>query len=83
MTQETTDSSATNTYTLVAKIKPGEVDNLTTTQIRDEFRDSRTIIEQQMSAILGTPFTVEGAAVPGNPEDFDTALDIPLGETDR
>ncbi|HEX2829104.1 MAG TPA: cadherin domain-containing protein, partial [Burkholderiales bacterium] len=55
---------------------PPEVDNLTTAQIQSEFQGSKTIIEQKMTEILGTPFTVEGAAVPGNPEDYDTALDI-------
>jgi Ca2+-binding RTX toxin-like protein len=54
---------------------PPEVDD-PSVNIAFEFQQSKAIIEQHMSQILGQPFTVEGAAVPGNPEDLATALNI-------
>jgi predicted lipoprotein with Yx(FWY)xxD motif len=55
---------------------PFDTNSLTATQIEHQFLGAKQIIEQQMSAILGQPFTVEGAAVPGNPENLTTALKI-------
>ncbi len=55
---------------------PDDTNLLSATQIKTEFQNSRTIIEQQMSQILGTPYTVTGAAVPGAPETLATALAI-------
>jgi Ca2+-binding RTX toxin-like protein len=55
---------------------PEVTDVLTAAQIQAEFQGSKTLIEQQMSQILGRPFTVDGAAVPGAPESLATALAI-------
>ncbi|HYC46514.1 MAG TPA: hypothetical protein VED01_13655, partial [Burkholderiales bacterium] len=55
---------------------PHNTNQLNAAQIQYEFNGSRQIIEQQMSQILGAPFTVEGAAVPGNSENLATALAI-------
>ncbi|MGZ8196781.1 MAG: type I secretion C-terminal target domain-containing protein [Burkholderiales bacterium] len=55
---------------------PHVTDQLTTAQIQYEFEGSRQAIEQQMSQLLGRPFTVDGAAVPGAPENLATALAI-------
>jgi len=55
---------------------PHDTNVLTAAQIQAEFQGSKTIIEQQMSQILGKPFAVDGAAVPGAPESLATALAI-------
>jgi Ca2+-binding RTX toxin-like protein len=55
---------------------PENTNTLSASQIQSEFQGSRQIIEQQMSQILGHPFTVDGAAVPGMPESLSTALSI-------
>ena len=55
---------------------PHDTNVLTASEIQTEFQGSKTIIEQQMSQILGQPFTVDGAAVPGAPESLATALAI-------
>ncbi|HEX2828993.1 MAG TPA: type I secretion C-terminal target domain-containing protein [Burkholderiales bacterium] len=55
---------------------PEDTNLLTAAQFQFEFQQSRTVIEQQMSAILGRPFTLDGAAVPGAPENLATALSI-------
>jgi uncharacterized delta-60 repeat protein len=55
---------------------PFNTNTLTAAQIQPEFQGSRQIIEQQMSAILGRPFSVEGVAVPGNNENLLTAQSI-------
>lgn len=55
---------------------PDVTDTLTPAQLQHEFQDSKEIIEQEMSAVLGRPFTVEGAALPGAPENLTTALAV-------
>ena len=55
---------------------PFDTNTLTAAQIQYEFQQSKQMIEQQMSQILGRPFTVDGAAVPGQPENFQTAMSI-------
>ncbi len=55
---------------------PENTNLLSAAQIQTEFQGSKSIIEQQMSQILGKPFTVDGAAVPGAPESLATALAI-------
>jgi len=55
---------------------PHDTNILTAAQIQAEFQGSKTIIEQQMSQILGKPFVVDGAAVPGAPESLATATAI-------
>jgi Ca2+-binding RTX toxin-like protein len=55
---------------------PFNTNALTAAEIQSEFQGSRQIIEQQMSQILGRPFTVEGVAVPGNNENLLTAQQI-------
>lgn len=55
---------------------PHDTNTLTAAQIQHEFQGSKQIIEQQMSLILGEPFTVDGAAVPGASENLATALSI-------
>lgn len=55
---------------------PDNTDLLTPAQIQFEFQQSAAVIEQQMSAYLGTPFHVVGTAVPGNPESLPTSQDI-------
>ena len=55
---------------------PHDVNTLTSTQIQYEFQQSKLIIEEQMSQLLGRTFTVDGAAVPGAPENLASALAI-------
>ena len=55
---------------------PHNTNALTAAQIQSEFQGSKQIIEQQMSQILGRTFVVDGAAVPGNPENLATAQSI-------
>jgi serralysin len=55
---------------------PEDTNVLTPAQIQAEFQSSKQIIEQEMSKILGKPFTVEGVAVPGAPETLPTALQV-------
>jgi serralysin len=55
---------------------PDDTNPLTPAQIQFEFQQSAQVISQQMSAYLGTPFTVAGAAVPGAPETLATAQQI-------
>jgi serralysin len=55
---------------------PEDTNSLTSAQIQYQFAQSRLVLEQQMSAYLGTPFTDVGAAVPGAPETLQTAKDI-------
>ena len=61
----------THTYT-----HPEDTNLLTPAEIQFEFQQSKLLIEQQMSAYLGTPFTVAGAAVPGMPELLPTSEQI-------
>ena len=55
---------------------PEDTNTLSPAQIQFEFQQSKQVLEQQMSAYLGTPFTVSGAAVPGAPETVLTAEQI-------
>ena len=55
---------------------PHDTNVLTAAQIQAEFEGSKAILEQQMSQILGKPFVVDGAAVPGAPESLATAAAI-------
>ena len=55
---------------------PHDTNVLTAAQIQAEFQGSKTIIEQQMSQLLGRPFIVDGAAVPGGSESVATAVAI-------
>lgn len=55
---------------------PFDTNTLTPAQIQFEFQQSAQVIDQQMSAYLGTPFRVAGAAVPGAPETLTTAQRI-------
>lgn len=55
---------------------PENTNVLTPAQIQTEFQQSKSIIEQQMSAYLGSPFTVLGAAVPGATEMLPTSRNI-------
>lgn len=55
---------------------PENTNVLTPAQIQTEFQQSKSIIEQQMSAYLGSPFTVLGAAVPGATETLPTSRNI-------
>lgn len=49
---------------------PANTNTLTTDKLKFQFADSRTVIEKEMS------LNNLGAAVPGNPEDLTTALEI-------
>ena len=53
---------------------PDNTNILTPAQFQSEFQGSKQIIEQQMSQILGRPFVVDGAAVPGASENLAAAL---------
>jgi hypothetical protein len=55
---------------------PDDTNTLTPAQLQFEFEQSKLVLEQQMSAYLGTPFTVTGAAVPGAVETLQTAQQI-------
>ncbi|GGD90307.1 hypothetical protein GCM10011390_06360 [Aureimonas endophytica] len=55
---------------------PENTNLLTTEQIAFEFGQSKAEIEKQMSAYLGRPFTIDGAAVPGAPEKLPTSTEI-------
>lgn len=55
---------------------PLDTNALTPAQMQFEFEQSKQVLEQQMSAYLGRPFTVTGAAVPGADETVDTARQI-------
>lgn len=55
---------------------PHFTDLLTPAQIQYEFQGSDQIIEREMSLLLGRPFALDGAAVPGAPENLATALSI-------
>ncbi len=55
---------------------PHDTNILTAAQFQSEFQGSNAIIEAEMSKILGRPFVVDGAAVPGAPESLATALSI-------
>lgn len=55
---------------------PEDTNVLTPTELQFQFEQSKLVLEQQMSAYLGTPFTVQGAAVPGATETLSTAEQI-------
>lgn len=55
---------------------PEDTNVLSAAQIQSEFLGSKQIIEREMSALLGRPYAVDGAAVPGAPENLATALSI-------
>ncbi len=55
---------------------PEDTNLLTPAQIQFEFQQSKAVIEAEMSKILGRAFTIEGAAVPGAPEQLATSLEI-------
>jgi hypothetical protein len=55
---------------------PHVTDALTAAELEREFRDSRDIIEQQMSDVLGRAFTVDGLSMPGAPESLVTAVAV-------
>lgn len=55
---------------------PENTNTLSAEQIAFEFGQAKTVIEQQMSALLGTNFEVAGAAVPGAPETLATSKAI-------
>jgi Ca2+-binding RTX toxin-like protein/peptidoglycan/xylan/chitin deacetylase (PgdA/CDA1 family) len=50
--------------------------NMTPAQLQTEFLTSEQVLEQQLSAYLGTPYNITGAAVPGAAETVDTSLAI-------
>jgi len=55
---------------------PDNTNVLTPAQIEFQFEQSKLAIEQQMSAYLGKPFTILGAAVPGAIETLATSEQI-------
>jgi serralysin len=55
---------------------PHDTNALAASQIQTEFGTSKQIIETEMSRLLGQAFGVDGAAVPGAPENLATALEI-------
>ncbi|KQM65512.1 cadherin [Sphingomonas sp. Leaf17] len=55
---------------------PENTNLLTDAQIAYEFGASRAELELQMSAFLGKPITIGGAAVPGAPEQIATSQEI-------
>ncbi len=55
---------------------PEDTNTLTPAQLEFEFEQAKLVLEQQMSAYLGTPFTVTGAAVPGAVETLATSQQI-------
>ncbi|MCB1505177.1 MAG: discoidin domain-containing protein [Hyphomicrobiaceae bacterium] len=70
-----------HSYTHLIDLNPAENTNILTTGTGPgtfdyEFNQSNIEINAQLSAFLGTPFTVTGAAVPGAPETLATAEQI-------
>ena len=55
---------------------PENTNVLTPDQIRFQFADSQTVLNSQISAYLGRPFQISGAAVPGAPETLATSEEI-------
>ncbi|SDD49660.1 Hemolysin-type calcium-binding repeat-containing protein [Sphingomonas sp. YR710] len=55
---------------------PDNTNLLSAAQIQTEFADSTTILNQQLSAYLGHPYNIVGAAVPGAPETVATSTEI-------
>jgi Ca2+-binding RTX toxin-like protein len=55
---------------------PENTNLLTDEQIKFEFGQSRAELEKQLSAFLGKPVSVGGAAVPGAPEQIATSQEI-------
>ncbi|CAN5321722.1 hypothetical protein BH11PSE5_BH11PSE5_24990 [soil metagenome] len=55
---------------------PADTNILTDAQIAYEFGTSRTELEKQLSAYLGKTVVIEGAAVPGAPEQIATSQEI-------
>jgi hypothetical protein len=55
---------------------PEDTNVLSPAQIQFQFEESKLLIEQQMSAYLGHPFTIAGAAVPGMPEFLPTSQQV-------
>jgi hypothetical protein len=55
---------------------PPDTNFITPEQIQFEFQQSKLVLQQQMSAYLGHPFSIEGAAVPGMPEGLPTSEQI-------
>lgn len=55
---------------------PENTNLLTADQIAYEFGQSRAVLEQQLSAFLGKAVVIDGAAVPGAPEQIATSEEI-------
>lgn len=55
---------------------PADTNLLSDSQIAFEFGTSKTVLEQNLSANLGKPFVITGAAVPGNPESITVSQKI-------
>ncbi len=55
---------------------PDNTGLLTPAQIAFEFGNSRTELEQRLSAFLGRPYSLTGAALPGAPETLATSLAV-------
>ena len=55
---------------------PENTNVLTAEQIAYEFGQSRAVLEQQLSAFLGKAVVIDGAAVPGAPEQIATSEEI-------
>ncbi|MEO0031191.1 MAG: hypothetical protein RIS94_949 [Pseudomonadota bacterium] len=55
---------------------PEDTNALTAAQLAFEFGQSTTVLEQQLSAVLGYAYHIQGAAIPGAPETLATSLAI-------
>ena len=55
---------------------PADTNVLTDAQIAYEFGQSRAVLEQQLSNFLGKAVVIDGAAVPGAPEQIATSEEI-------
>ncbi|MDF8335538.1 M10 family metallopeptidase C-terminal domain-containing protein [Novosphingobium cyanobacteriorum] len=55
---------------------PENTNLLTDQQLQFEFADSKSVLQQQLSAYLGSTYNITGAAIPGNPESLATAQKI-------
>ncbi|MFC3174632.1 M10 family metallopeptidase C-terminal domain-containing protein [Novosphingobium bradum] len=55
---------------------PENTNTLSDAQLQYQFQQSATVLSQQLSAALGHPYTIAGAAVPGAPETLATSQAI-------